>query len=844
MKRSISWLSMLVTVRATALVVALTAIALLLVPQMQDMLIDISDYSQHVTPGIGFHAALLLTAFFAWHWSRAALSARFDLDDTHLARNNIQPRLLRDEGASVDVSPFKLLPRLLFVATAFIGIIAALRSSDVLDAAIIVAWSAGAYSLLEHRLQIQESLRRLRTFSFLFKSPAADPAAEPPKKPKQISMGKAFRLIFRRAPFGIWFAAIIFAFALGLYLVSGIASFVPSQFVWRTIVSGIGRVFAGPSAALLCLGLAIGPLTVLTFVADRRELHFELYGFPIRIRSIPVLVVLAALSVGTAQLVSLHDVRVASADRPHRDFEQRQTLETLFETWRNNCAKGETGTDGVKNFRPIIVAVSGGASRAGLWAARVLIEVDAIAAANKKTSIFAVSSVSGGSVGAAGYLAALHREGNSGCSLNWPVAPPPGPDSQVARQMGFVREALRADALGPTMVGTLLGDVPRSILGLPAELVRRVLGFWKGELRLRGGDRAEALERAFEDNWERSKREWKESICDAANDEIVLEEKAPGKSQKTTNEIMKKLCNTSEDKKYSPRGEFFKRQMEEVGKVNVTFADSYLSLFPGIPGNGKIAHPANAFTPLWLANGTDAQNGDRILTAPFKFTVDQFPAARDALKLLKSDIPISTAIDNTSRFPFLSPSGELASVKPGDERYATQIVDGGYFENEGLETALDLAIALKTIAQQEKDPTKERFNVEPIIVQVTSDADPGIEEKRIVRCGGVFNDDTGISMGAPRPSQFLAPVIGLNSTRGGHAHVALRDAFSKYCAHDKEHQSFFFHFYLYGDETHTVPLNWVLSPYIANYIWDSVLEKCGNRRELDKLTNLLPPEKK
>jgi hypothetical protein len=786
MQRTLSWKSMFMTARVAALIVGLTAVLLLATPEAGDMLTEISDFSTSIRPAFGFHMALLLMAFFAWHWSRAALSARFDLDDTPLARSRgIQPRLVRDQNAHIPARPFKLVPRLLFVGTAFIGIIVAVRSADIVDAIVIVVWSAVGYGLLEHRLAIQQKLAATRTFGFLFAASSPD-RAEP--EVRAISMSEAFWRIMRRAPFGRWFALAFYILALGLFVVSGVASFFPSSPLWLRIVILLGHLFPGPSAALLCLGLAIGPLTVLTFVADRRTLEFELYGWPIKLQRIPVLTLLAVVILATTQLVSLHDVRIATprvqeavnGSPAHLVFplnqNDRPALEGYFRSWLAQCAQGET-RGGTTVVRPIIVAVSGGASRAGLWGARVLVEVDAIAAENRTTSIFAISSVSGGSVGAAAYVAALHRGDNS-CRLNWPGASAADP----AGKLGFMRDALRADALGPTMVGALLGDVQRAIIGLPAAAIRTVAGLFgaRGDRRVRGGDRAEALERAFEANW----------------------------TQATKN-------------------------FAGAGKP-VSFSDFYLSLFYDAPTAPNAELTSKRFAPMWLANGTDGQNGDRILTAPVKFTAAEFPSARDALLLLDSDIPVSTAIDNTARFPFLSPSGELASTNPDDRRYATQVIDGGYFENEGMETALDLAAALKTLEIK-------GVAVEPIIVQATADADPDVDERRIVRCTRIFHDDPGISLGQARSGQFVAPLVGLNSARGGHSHVSLRRARAEYCG--DTHRKMFFHFYLYRDEAHDVPLNWTLSQYIADYIWDDVLEKYGNSAEVRALRRLLPKAK-
>ena len=66
-----------------------------------------------------------------------------------------------------------------------------------------------------------------------------------------------------------------------------------------------------------------------------------------------------------------------------------------------------------------------------------------------------------------------------------------------------VVDAFGDDALGPAMAGSLFGDVPRALAGVPITVLRHAIAAAQGVAYrdTRGGDRAEALERAFEENW-------------------------------------------------------------------------------------------------------------------------------------------------------------------------------------------------------------------------------------------------------------------------------------------------------------------------------------------------------
>ena len=49
----------------------------------------------------------------------------------------------------------------------------------------------------------------------------------------------------------------------------------------------------------------------------------------------------------------------------------------------------------------------------------------------------------------------------------------------------------------------------------------------------------------------------------------------------------------------------------------------------------------------------------------------------------------------------------------------------------------------------------------------------------------------------------------------------------------------FFQFYLYQNPDVSIPLNWVLSPRVADYIWSEEFLLPGNDAELRKLRTIL-----
>jgi len=372
-----------------------------------------------------------------------------------------------------------------------------------------------------------------------------------------------------------------------------------------------------------------------------------------------------------------------------------------------------------------------------------------------------------------------------------------GPTPQRNERLAFLsRAALSEDALGPLLAGALFVDVPRAIFSPFAWVVRR-----HAHEQPRGGDRAEALERAFERLWRR------------------------------------------------PPAQIAGQSATDTDRAD--FSNPFLTLFYSADnGPGADNGPAKLRQgmPIWIANGTDMATGRRILTVPFKPTISDWPFrdAADALSALGADVPVSTAINNTARFPYLEPAGELLYYEPSDltgpppldrprpvKGTAEEVLDGGYFENEGLQTALDLADWLRHHGPGGRA-------VKPIIIQATGDGSVGVTIDDIARCG-VAPDDPAKFSETRRPLQLFAPVAGLYSVRGGHSAVLLRQASDTLCPAGKEAPAHFFHFYLPAQGTKDVPLNWILSNDTARFIWHAIdtPNGSGNIAEEDRFARTL-----
>jgi hypothetical protein len=216
--------------------------------------------------------------------------------------------------------------------------------------------------------------------------------------------------------------------------------------VWPTWFGALGA----PAVVFFGLGLIIPPIVIAIQM-----------GSGLRI---PVAGTLLALAVVFGLWVDNHGVGRRAFGGATTGPIDRLTLTQAYEQWR---AAQPGGADARKTM--VLVAVQGGASRAGYWTAVALSNLREAAKAKGvdiDPHIFAISSVSGGSVGAVGYAAMLKSA-------------PDAPDFKL-RLMRFAGE----NVLGGAVTGLLFPDLLQRFL--PVTFLP---------------DRAETLERSWEDAW-------------------------------------------------------------------------------------------------------------------------------------------------------------------------------------------------------------------------------------------------------------------------------------------------------------------------------------------------------
>lgn len=162
-------------------------------------------------------------------------------------------------------------------------------------------------------------------------------------------------------------------------------------------------------------------------------------------------------------------------------------------------------------------------------------------------------------------------------------------------------------------------------------------------------------------------------------------------------------------------------------------------------------------SPALLLNTTEVETGERVVVAPFSLADESTPGLF-SLEDRSPDlhIPLSTGVSLSARFPWLTPAGSYtANTSHGVEK--RRLVDGGYFENSGVATALDLITRLRKCS-----PT------------ATSDCSPKAKFILIALVGPQGANVTD----APRHSfnELITPLRALDSTRLARGRLAVEQA--------------------------------------------------------------------
>ncbi len=368
---------------------------------------------------------------------------------------------------------------------------------------------------------------------------------------------------------------------------------------------------AGPLglAAMFCVVIC----ALSTFVATRT---------PAMRKALLLVPLFGALAFGQFGCNANHGVRTLDPAAPATEGD----LKRLFGAWYNSRQDRKS----FKQYPVYIVATAGGGYYAAYHAARVLARLQD-QCPNFAQHVFAISGVSGGSLGAGVFSSLVER-----------FSPEQVPDqcgqSDATRYTDAVEAYFKNDFLSPILFYALGADLVQRFLPFPVPAYDRALG----------------LEYAIERAW--SDVERSQGLSAGPN------------------------------------------------PLQAPFRTRWL---------------LNKAPPALVLNTTRVDTGQRVLFSPFRL-LSTSPAWNEAAQTpwqlgFKRDVPTSTAIGLSARFPIVSPAGDFAgaefdwSLNSHERRIS--LVDGGYFENSGTATAMDLFTVLAEAVTEYKLPVSLRLIV-------------------------------------------------------------------------------------------------------------------------------------
>ncbi|MBB4189290.1 FtsH-binding integral membrane protein [Sinorhizobium terangae] len=333
-------------------IVAGTGSILAFTSQGQDLVLTVTDVKSDHTPSLTWQifwlcASVFLLGLQAWFWARVIVQEKFD--ERQNWQNNwyllLTPRLL-------SIVPFALL---------FMSLQTVQSSSSWLTW-VLALLGLGLLVFLWFRLQTVNFLAARAHRLISKRTQARQPSGRPTRWPSLRSL----------VLYGGLIAALV-----GMVIVSIDPVTIP--------------VKIGPVAVVLIAAALIIPVLI----------WLMLLGDAYHIRVVETLIIIAAL---VSLVVDNHGIRFAASDPAQQQaaIGDRLTLARAYESWRAGI--GDVGSNPI----PIIfVASAGGASRAGYWTGTVLSKLEEETAGRFSKHVFAISSISGGSLGVAGFLSTI-----------------------------------------------------------------------------------------------------------------------------------------------------------------------------------------------------------------------------------------------------------------------------------------------------------------------------------------------------------------------------------------------------------------------------------------------------
>jgi hypothetical protein len=176
--------------------------------------------------------------------------------------------------------------------------------------------------------------------------------------------------------------------------------------------------------------------------------------------------------------------------------------------------------------------------------------------------------------------------------------------------------------------------------------------------------------------------------------------------------------------------------------------------------------------PSLLLNTTLVDSGRRAIVS--NLDVREFTDTVDLLApdVSTRDILLSAAAGASARFTYVSPAGTLVWTEElpegGDNDHELRVVDGGYFENSGAATLMDLLVALRGEHGERIHPILVLIRNDPKAPPVCRRGDEGGEKD--------LSSDASSSLADDLLKEVSAPIRALLNARTARGRLAEVDA--------------------------------------------------------------------
>lgn len=290
-----------------------------------------------------------------------------------------------------------------------------------------------------------------------------------------------------------------------------------------------------------------------------------------------------------------------------------------FEAWLDARPDFAAYRDRGLTYPIYVIAAEGGGIYAAHHAASFLARAQDLCPSFSR-HVFAISGISGGSLGSSIFTGLLMDPGNSqALAVGKDIVRCKASDGTVGPLETVADKMLSTDLLSPLVAATLIKDVPQR--------------FWPAPIG--SFDRARALEDGVNAAWRR------EGQSEGVLDNAVIDSWSP-----------------------------------------------------------------DSTVPALILNTTNVGTGERVATSPISLVWSGRSIETTRGRYLEENegLSILSAAVLSARFTYITPAGTLYSasdfLEEGEQPPKVRLVDGGYFENSGVDTAIDIVEAVRPIAQK------------------------------------------------------------------------------------------------------------------------------------------------